>query len=1778
MTNPTLAMIKATWYLLVFVSLACLGSAQSDVILNEIGASTDSRTLRWDDDDQPKLGAGYAWWEAGFDASQWWNGPGPHGVSRPDLGTDVDSLISGKTPSLYLRKTFQASSQQASSSLHVLLEIDYNDGFIAYLNGEEIARSRMGPVKGFAYADQYAMTTRPNASGTEVYDLGPADEILIDGDNLLAIQVHNDSMSGDLLAKASLVFDGASEIVSEDFDTANGAERTHDRSGNSVSNTAQGSPANGSWLDEASDPESSNAWSDLVIVTEEDQSLGSTDLGALRYTLTSDDSLESASMFSPAFDLSSQWSTGNVTIADLANTTLSFAVQMPDNFAMSVSIEGANGTGPALTAFPGLVRAPSADLIGYWRFDDAGVSEGDAMTGTPNILNPGVLDGSDRGSPRYSSDVPGPVIYDPITNTTRANDYSMDANGADARLTIPNQSALNTNSFTTEFFIKVLEEPDGYEAFAQRSEGGATSATSTRRRWKIDFDHGDSHFGKVRGQWDTPGTPPLDFQRVSRGERIWVDTPSGNGDPSSYNPDSNPAPQGNGRNDDTDWHHVAITFNGDTQETRIYTDGIAGESLVLNGTYVHPDAVMQFGKFGESYDLLIDEIRYTGRVLRPDEFLTTNLEAAWQTYTIRLSDADTASQSAFLSQLNATNETDVRLVFTMLDDSYSTTGKSFAIDDFSISYNDAGFPAILVGATNAWQYFPGLIEPSGGVFDRAVLEDSAISNDFSDWIELHNNAGETVDLGGWTLSDDDANPTKWTIPANTEIPANGHLLILADNLVLSNPNFLHTNFKLSAGGEYLGLFNDAGQLQSEFAPTYPTQYSHTSYGRSSSDSTIGYLEFPTPGAANIGPANSDRVDAPDFDIKGGFYDDPVSVTLTSQTVGASIRYTTDASEPTLINGVDYDGPITVNAVSSSSGTVIRARAFLDGMIPSKTKAHTYLIDQDSRLRSAPALVFAADLPKSLYKPHGVLAIEGGQHVNDVWEPNTADDYNHALFRGRAFERPIHIEYYFADGTAGFRTDAGIRFAGSNSVRPEIVLAHLDESPWRAEKREKPSFNVYFRDDYGNPDVTFPLNGDLYPVDRFEQLRIRAGKNDDHNPFILDEWVRRLYNQMGQVGSVGAINSLYVNGDFKGFYNTVERLREPFFNAHYGLPSSTDWDVLQAGNENDIASGDRVAWDAMLGLMNASINESNWNAILETADVVNMADYFLLNIYMGMWDWPNNNWVAARERSSAGRYRFYVWDAEGAIHRNGNKSIDYNTIEDDLNDLSGELPDCWQALMRWPEFQMLFADRIHRHLFNDGILDDRNFNNSTIKAVYDGLENEYADLLDFRLGETVDRDDLNDWVDPSDGRRTYLLGPARDDFSDNELWPNTEPVEFSQHGGAVGQGFELVISHNEGGSADVYYTVDGTDPRAYGGSVSASALDYPSGGLTLNSGITHVLARVRDSSGNWSPLTEATFSTGTEEPNSNNLVVSEIHYHPVDALDAVGITYPDKDDFEFIQILNVGNSTIDLTGVRFDGSVQGIEYQFGNATLSPDAYAILVKNPAAFEARYGAGLPVYGSYDGKLSNGGEQITLRDGDGAIIHQFTYSDDAPWPNLADGFGRALQLIDPQAAPDHNNAVNWTASTVVHGTPGGVIPEYTFDSWQDLHFSTAQLSDTSFSGPNADPDGDGMSNLVEYGLGTLPLVAASEEIFPIVYNQVEDGGESYLGMVYRVATTASDLDHVVEVSSDHSNWDDSSNDVVNVVAPRDEGDGSVTYSVRDNVSLSNGKRRFMRIRFTQE
>jgi len=180
-------------------------------------------------------------------------------------------------------------------------------------------------------------------------------------------------------------------------------------------------------------------------------------------------------------------------------------------------------------------------------------------------------------------------------------------------------------------------------------------------------------------------------------------------------------------------------------------------------------------------------------------------------------------------------------------------------------------------------------------------------------------------------------------------------------------------------------------------------------------------------------------------------------------------------------------------------------------------------------------------------------------------------------------------------------------------------------------------------------------------------------------------------------------------------------------------------------------------------------------------------------------------------------------------------------------------------------------------------------------------------------------------------------------------------------------------------------------------------------------------------------TIAITSTATENPLASFLRISEIMYNPVDpsaAEQAAGFT--NNDDFEFIELLNTSDLvTLGLEDVAIGG---GIAYTFGDVDLLPGQRIVVAYNTDAFEMRYGTGANLAGYYENRLGNGGEQITLSDGFGLSILDFTYDDQDGWPGRADGKGAALELIAPEGSTpaDYGNSERWQSSIAYGGTPG--------------------------------------------------------------------------------------------------------------------------------------------------
>ena len=122
--------------------------------------------------------------------------------------------------------------------------------------------------------------------------------------------------------------------------------------------------------------------------------------------------------------------------------------------------------------------------------------------------------------------------------------------------------------------------------------------------------------------------------------------------------------------------------------------------------------------------------------------------------------------------------------------------------------------------------------------------------EYDDWIELRNVTDSEVDLTGHYLSDEPNNPRKWQFPAGTTIPANGYLIVWADEQSIATPG-LHASFKLSRSGEeiYLTDTDSNNNAILDFI-SFGAQTADVSYGRTTAVLQVWSSMSPTPGSAN----------------------------------------------------------------------------------------------------------------------------------------------------------------------------------------------------------------------------------------------------------------------------------------------------------------------------------------------------------------------------------------------------------------------------------------------------------------------------------------------------------------------------------------------------------------------------------------------------------------------------------------------------------------------------------------------------------------------------------------------------------------------------------------------------------------------------------------------------------------------------------------------------------------------------------------------------------------
>ena len=373
--------------------------------------------------------------------------------------------------------------------------------------------------------------------------------------------------------------------------------------------------------------------------------------------------------------------------------------------------------------------------------------------------------------------------------------------------------------------------------------------------------------------------------------------------------------------------------------------------------------------------------------------------------------------------------------------------------------------------------------------------------------------------------------------------------------------------------------------------------------------------------------------------------------------------------------------------------------------------------------------------------------------------------------------------------------------------------------------------------------------------------------------------------------------------------------------------------------------------------------------------------------------------------------------------------------------------------------------------------------------------------------------------------------------------------------------------------------DPTQPNIYeienpfeSGELTSFSSPYQSPPISVRVGKTYrARVRFRDAAGrwgHWSDPHEFTAATPNIADYVQYLRISEFMYHPPEPTGNEVTISTNRDEFEYIELKNVGPSALDLRDVRF---TKGIDFDFAGSeveTLQSGAFVLVVKNRAAFETRYGTGLPVAGEYPNQnLRNSGERLKLSFGAGVPIHDIDeYSDTLPWPQSADGGDFSLVLIDVNTtqSPDHNDPGNWRLSRYTGGSPGA-DDEITLASWMQSHGVTDNLSDD---------DEDGVPAMMEFFFGGNPHIW-SAEILPVAdveTLQVEGVESTYLTIRFSRQIAADDVDYFVEFSTDLVTW--TSDGTLVSQTPSGQNDGIVSEVWRAAAPRADHAQQFARLR----
>ena len=335
--------------------------------------------------------------------------------------------------------------------------------------------------------------------------------------------------------------------------------------------------------------------------------------------------------------------------------------------------------------------------------------------------------------------------------------------------------------------------------------------------------------------------------------------------------------------------------------------------------------------------------------------------------------------------------------------------------------------------------------------------------------------------------------------------------------------------------------------------------------------------------------------------------------------GARIYYTLDSSLPDETDAL-YTGPITV-----SSTTVVRARAFVDGSLPSFVETQTYLYDADHEMR---VVSLVAD-PYEMFDETDGLYMAG---------PNASPTYPHTGANyWRTDELQGHVEMFDESGSTMISQGCGVRLHGQYS---------------RAEAQK--AFKIIARREYSGLNRFHARIFTRRDYEEYQSFLLRGSGQDGDRTRMRDSVLQSLAENTSVMYQETELCVVYINGEYWGHYNIRERINKFSICQFEGWEGQEDDIDLVKANDREMQGSNQTYADMLAYVKENGIpNDEVLARVGEVIDLQNYIEYHALEIFVGNGDTLNVK--RYRNKNDDGRWRYCLFDLDWAF------DVDTNSI-------------------------------------------------------------------------------------------------------------------------------------------------------------------------------------------------------------------------------------------------------------------------------------------------------------------------------------------------------------------------------------------------------------------------------------------------------------------------------------------------------------------------------------